>query len=267
MEQLEASHRQGISISPHLFDLALQSVTNNTACTLDHVHSRRLVVSAARPPLVARTAGQVRYLEALDQNDVAFGIGPAGTGKTYLAMGKALALLREQAVQRIVLTRPAVEAGEALGFLPGDLKEKIFPYLRPLYDALYDMLTPEEVERHVQRGLIEIAPLAYMRGRTLNHACVILDEAQNTTCEQMFMLLTRLGADSKCFVTGDISQVDLKPSARSGLAEAMETLIDVEGVAFHFFHNSDVIRHPVVQRIVDAYNRKRGDKPLPSSGR
>ncbi len=261
MEQLEVSHRQGVSISPHLFDLALESVTSNPACTLDDVQCRRLVVSASRPPLLARTAGQIRYLEALEQHDVVFGIGPAGTGKTYLAMGKALALLREQVVERIVLTRPAVEAGEALGFLPGDLKEKIFPYLRPLYDALYDMLTPEEVERHVQRGLIEIAPLAYMRGRTLNHATVILDEAQNTTCEQMFMLLTRLGADSKCFVTGDISQVDLKPAARSGLAEAIETLHDVEGVVFHFFQNSDVIRHPVVQRIVDAYNRQRGAHP------
>ena len=168
-------------------------------------------------------------------------------------------MLKNGDVERLILTRPAVEAGEALGFLPGDLKEKIFPYLRPLYDALYDMLKPEEVERYIEKGMIEIAPLAYMRGRTLSNAFVILDEAQNTTCEQMFMFLTRIGQGSSCAVTGDVSQVDLKPNVRSGLAEALENLKNIEGIALHHFTEVDVIRHPVVQRIIDAYGKNRSD--------
>ena len=180
-------------------------------------------------------------------------IGPAGTGKTYLAMAMGVDALRKEQVKRVILTRPAVEAGEALGFLPGDLQEKIFPYLRPLYDALYDMLESEEIQRYMDRGVIEIAPLAYMRGRTLNHAFVILDEAQNTTTEQMFMFLTRLGADSKCVVTGDQTQIDLPPKKTSGLIEAMHALANVPGIHFTRFSERDVVRHPLVQSIIHAY--------------
>ena len=190
--------------------------------------------------------------------DITFGIGPAGTGKTYLAVALAVSALKQEKVSRIILTRPAVEAGEALGFLPGDLQEKILPYLRPLYDALYDMLEVEEIQKYMDRGVIEIAPLAYMRGRTLSQAFVILDEAQNTTTEQMFMFLTRLGQDSKCVVTGDRTQVDLPRNKRSGLIEAVEALSKVEGIAFQFFDETDVVRHRLVQAIVHAYREHRG---------
>jgi phosphate starvation-inducible PhoH-like protein len=198
-------------------------------------------------------------LEAIEGHDLVFGLGPAGTGKTYLAMAMAIAALKKERVTRIILTRPAVEAGEALGFLPGDLKEKIMPYLRPLYDALHDMVDGEELQRLMERGVIEIAPLAYMRGRTLNHAFVVLDEAQNTTTEQMFMFLTRLGAESKCVVTGDQTQIDLPRNKRSGLVEALEALKAVEGIAFCRFEERDVIRHELVQSIVKAYRRHRGN--------
>lgn len=194
------------------------------------------------------------------ESEVVFGVGPAGTGKTYLAMAQGLHYLKEKTVQRLVLTRPAVEAGEALGFLPGDLKEKIFPYLRPLYDALYDMLEPEEAERLIERGSIEIAPLAYMRGRTLKNAFIILDEAQNTTTEQMLMFLTRLGEGARCVVTGDPSQIDLRRHVKSGLKEAVELLQDVEGVRFVSFAPRDVVRLPVVQRIIEAYQSGRNRK-------
>jgi phosphate starvation-inducible PhoH-like protein len=187
-----------------------------------------------------------------------FGVGPAGTGKTYLAMAMAVQALKKEQVTRIVLTRPAVEAGEALGFLPGDLKEKIMPYLRPLYDALNDMVEPEEMQRLMERGVIEIAPLAYMRGRTLNRSFVVLDEAQNTTTEQMFMFLTRLGAESKAIITGDHTQIDLPTNKRSGLIEAMQALKGVDGITFCHFNEKDVIRHELVQSIVRAYRRHRG---------
>jgi phosphate starvation-inducible PhoH-like protein len=187
-----------------------------------------------------------------------FGLGPAGTGKTYLAMAMAVAALKREEVTRIILTRPAVEAGEALGFLPGDLKEKIMPYLRPLYDALYDMLEAEEMQRFVERGVIEVAPLAYMRGRTLNRAFVVLDEAQNTTTEQMFMFLTRLGSESKAVITGDPTQIDLPNNKRSGLIEALQALRNVDGISFCRFEERDVIRHELVQSIVRAYRRHRG---------
>jgi phosphate starvation-inducible PhoH-like protein len=189
---------------------------------------------------------------------VTFGIGPAGTGKTYLAVAMALATLREGKVSRIILTRPAVEAGEALGFLPGDLYEKILPYLRPLHDALHDMLPAEEVQKQQERGIIEIAPLAYMRGRTLNHAFIILDEAQNATMEQMFMFLTRLGISSKAVITGDETQIDLPPHKQSGLLEAHRALRQVEGIALIEFSRRDVVRHPLVQRIIAAYEEHRG---------
>jgi phosphate starvation-inducible PhoH-like protein len=200
-----------------------------------------------------KSANQRRYLEAIDQHDIVFGIGPAGTGKTYLAMAQAVSFLLAKKVARIILARPAVEAGEKLGFLPGDLQEKVNPYLRPLYDALYDMLEAERVERLLERGTIEIAPIAFMRGRTLNDSFVILDEAQNTTSEQMKMFLTRLGFGSKAVVTGDITQIDLPSGHTSGLIEAMKVVSQIEGIAFVHFDDRDVVRHKLVQQIVKAY--------------
>ncbi len=200
-----------------------------------------------------KTLGQKRYLDAIRRNTVTFGIGPAGTGKTYLAMGAAVQSLRAKEVNRLILTRPAVEAGERLGFLPGTLNEKIDPYLKPLWDALHDMLDAQELIAHLDRGTIEVAPLAYMRGRTLNDAFIVLDEAQNTTAEQMKMFLTRIGFNSKAVVTGDISQVDLPSGRRSGLREVRDVLQGIDGVAFSHLAAGDVVRHHIVQRIVEAY--------------
>ena len=207
-----------------------------------------------RGDLKARTPNQSVYLEHIAQHDITFGIGPAGTGKTYLAVACAVDALERQSVQRIVLTRPAVEAGERLGFLPGDLTQKVDPYLRPLYDALYDLMGFDRVAKAFERAQLEIAPLAFMRGRTLNHAFVILDEAQNTTPEQMKMFLTRIGFGSKCVVTGDVSQIDLPKGATSGLIDAERVLRRVKGLAFTRFTSADVVRHPLVARIVDAYD-------------
>jgi phosphate starvation-inducible PhoH-like protein len=206
----------------------------------------------------AQTGGQERYLEAIQKHDVVFAIGPAGTGKTYLAVASAIEALSRNLVNRIVLVRPAVEAGERLGFLPGDLNEKVNPYLRPLYDALHDMLNPHQVARFSERGVIEIAPLAFMRGRTLNSAFVILDEAQNTTPKQMKMFLTRLGRNARAVITGDVTQVDLPDGDVSGLAHAAEVLHAVDGVAFIHLKKVDIVRHPLVQRIVDAYDESEG---------
>jgi len=204
--------------------------------------------------ITPKSVNQKKYLDAIDQHDVVFGIGPAGTGKTYLAMAQAVAYLTSKRVRRIILARPAVEAGEKLGFLPGDLQEKVNPYLRPLYDALYDMLDAERVERLINRDVIEIAPLAFMRGRTLNDAFVILDEAQNTTTEQMKMFLTRLGFGSKAVVTGDVTQIDLPPGRTSGVVQAIELLRNIDGMSMVFFSDRDVARHPLVQRVVNAYD-------------
>ena len=204
--------------------------------------------------ITPKSVNQKKYLDAIDQHDVVFGIGPAGTGKTYLAMAQAVAYLTSKKVRRIILARPAVEAGEKLGFLPGDLQEKVNPYLRPLYDALYDMLDAERVERLIGRDVIEIAPLAFMRGRTLNDAFVILDEAQNTTTEQMKMFLTRLGFGSKAVVTGDVTQIDLPPGRTSGVVQAIEILRNIDGMSMVFFSDRDVARHPLVQRVVNAYD-------------
>jgi phosphate starvation-inducible PhoH-like protein len=206
-----------------------------------------------RTDLRGRTPHQIEYLKAVLDHDISFGVGPAGTGKTYLAVACAVDALERDAVKRIILTRPAVEAGERLGFLPGDLASKVDPYLRPLYDALYDLLGFDRTQKMFEKQIIEIAPLAYMRGRTLNHAFVILDEAQNTTVEQMKMFLTRIGFGSKAVVTGDVTQVDLHKSMRSGLVDAMHVLKDVRGIAFTQFSSADVVRHPLVGRIVDAY--------------
>jgi phosphate starvation-inducible PhoH-like protein len=205
-----------------------------------------------------KSVNQRRYLESIERHDIVFGVGPAGTGKTYLAMAQAVSYLLAKKVSRIILARPAVEAGEKLGFLPGDLQEKVNPYLRPLYDALYDMMDTEKAVRLVERGTIEVAPLAFMRGRTLNDAFVILDEAQNTTSEQMKMFLTRLGFGSKAVVTGDITQIDLPNPRASGLVEALKIVRDIEGIGVIFFDDKDVVRHKLVQQIVKAYDAHSG---------
>ena len=212
------------------------------------------VLKTRRSDLRGRTPHQAQYLKAILEHDVTFGIGPAGTGKTYLAVACAVDALERDAVRRIVLTRPAVEAGERLGFLPGDLAQKVDPYLRPLYDALYDLLGFDRTQKMFEKQAIEIAPLAYMRGRTLNHAFIILDEAQNTTPEQMKMFLTRIGFGSKAVVTGDVTQIDLQRGQKSGLVDAMSVLSNVRGIAFTRFTSADVVRHPLVGRIVDAYD-------------
>jgi phosphate starvation-inducible PhoH-like protein len=211
------------------------------------------LTAAGKKRIAPKSVNQRRYLDAIEQHDIVFGIGPAGTGKTYLAMAQAVAYLLAKKVNRIILARPAVEAGEKLGFLPGDLQEKVNPYLRPLYDALYDMLDGERVERLLERGVIEVAPIAFMRGRTLNDAFVILDEAQNTTSEQMKMFLTRLGFGSKAVVTGDVTQIDLPAGRMSGLVESLKVVKGIEGIATILFDERDVVRHSLVQQIVKAY--------------
>jgi phosphate starvation-inducible PhoH-like protein len=255
---LENSLRAGSPVRNRDFAHALNVVKHEGASTLKDLMNDRVVTHEKKPGVVAKTVGQKKYLEAIRKFDVTFGIGPAGTGKTYLAVAMALAALREGKVSRIILTRPAVEAGEALGFLPGDLYEKIMPYLRPLHDALHDMLPAEEIQKHTERNTIEIAPLAYMRGRTLNNAFIILDEAQNSTTEQMLMFLTRLGHGSKAVITGDETQIDLPPHKHSGLLEAHRVLRQVEGIAVIEFGKRDVVRHPLVQRIISAYEEHRG---------
>jgi phosphate starvation-inducible PhoH-like protein len=223
-----------------------QDILGDTGAESIPVFSKRGVI---RP----KTAGQKRYVEAIKHNDLVFGIGPAGTGKTYLAMAMAVSALKSGQVSRIILTRPAVEAGEKLGFLPGDIADKVHPYLRPLYDALYDMMPPESLDQYIERNVIEVAPIAFMRGRTLNNSFVVLDEAQNATIEQMKMFLTRLGFDSKAVVTGDITQTDLPNHKVSGLADAQEVLSGIKGIEFVYFSKVDVVRHELVQRIVEAY--------------
>src|SRR5690242_18237949 len=255
---LEDSLNAGSPVRQREFSHALNIVKHEGVSMLKDVLSDRIQTSEKKPTVTAKTVGQKKYLDAIRRHDVTFGIGPAGTGKTYLAVAMALAALKEGKASRIILTRPAVEAGEALGFLPGDLYEKIMPYLRPLHDALHDMMPAEEVQKQTERGVIEIAPLAYMRGRTLNHAFIILDEAQNSTTEQMFMFLTRLGINSKAVVTGDETQVDLPPQRHSGLIEAHRALRHIEGIAIVEFSKRDVVRHPLVQRIIAAYEEHRG---------
>jgi phosphate starvation-inducible PhoH-like protein len=254
---LETSLKAGQPLRGRDFSHALKIVQNDGIAALKELYSERIQTSAKKANVIPKTPGQKIYVEAIRSHDLSFGIGPAGTGKTYLAMAMAVAALREEKVSRIILTRPAVEAGEALGFLPGDLYEKIDPYLRPLLDALHDMMPAEDIEKNRERGIIEIAPLAYMRGRTLNHAFVILDEAQNATAEQMFMFLTRLGYSSKAVITGDITQIDLPPNKKSGLVEARQALRAVDGVALVELGKKDVVRHPLVQRIIAAYEEHR----------
>src|SRR6266516_3016461 len=244
-EQLEEARQKGVDIQKHEFNYA----------------STKIVTSPRKPLIIAKSTGQRNYVEAIQMHDIVFGIGPAGTGKTYLAVAMAVAALKKEQVTRIILTRPAVEAVEALGFLPGELEQKIMPYLRPLYDALRDMLELEEIERLLARQTIEVAPLAYMRGRTLNHAFVILDEAQNTTMEQMFMRLTRIGPNSNCVITGDVTQIDLPANKRSGVVEALQALKTVPGIATVYFTERDVVRHELVRAIISAYQQHRSPAP------
>src|SRR5437773_1389710 len=260
-EQLEQARQKGVDIHKHEFSYALNSVTESRSDSLNDVVDVKITTSSRKPPIMVRTIGQRNYVEAIQKHDIVFGIGPAGTGKTYLAVAMAMAALRKEQVTRIILTRPAVEAGEALGFLPGELEQKIMPYLRPLYDAIRDLLEPEEIERSLARQIIEVAPLAYMRGRTLNHAFVILDEAQNTTTEQMFMLLTRIGPHSKCVITGDVTQIDLPANKRSGVVEALQALKTVPGIVTVYFTERDVVRHDLVRAIISAYQQHRSPAP------
>jgi phosphate starvation-inducible PhoH-like protein len=251
--QLSALMKEGYRVTNGEVKTAAQLVADDADVDLRDFLVRGAVKAAGKRQVAPKSVNQRRYLEAIDKHDIVFGIGPAGTGKTYLAMAQAVVALLQKRVSRIILARPAVEAGEKLGFLPGDLQEKVNPYLRPLYDALYDMLETDRVERLLERGTVEIAPLAFMRGRTLNDSFVILDEAQNTTSEQMKMFLTRLGYGSKAVVTGDVTQIDLPSGRTSGLVEAMKVVSQVEGIAFIHFDDRDVVRHKLVQQIVKAY--------------
>ncbi|MCX6905334.1 MAG: PhoH family protein [Verrucomicrobia bacterium] len=260
---MESAIRGGSAVRTREFKQALSVVQSEGVAALKDLYAERITTSAKKSQVTPKTTGQKRYLEAIRHHDITFGIGPAGTGKTYLAVAMALAALREEKIARIVLTRPAVEAGEALGFLPGDLYEKITPYLRPLHDALHDMLPAEEIQKHMERGIIEVAPLAYMRGRTLNNAFIILDEAQNSTGEQMFMFLTRLGYNARTVITGDVTQIDLPPHKHSGLLEAQRALRNIDGIAMVEFQKKDVVRHPLVQRIIAAYEEHRGKQHQP----
>ncbi|RPH53363.1 MAG: PhoH family protein [Acidobacteria bacterium] len=251
--QLSSLFQEGFAISNGDVKTASQLAAQDENVDLREYFSKSGQAQSGKRRILPKSLNQRRYLEAIDQHDIVFGIGPAGTGKTYLGMAQAVSSLLAKKVNRIILARPAVEAGEKLGFLPGDLQEKVNPYLRPLYDALYDMMDVERVERLIERGTIEVAPIAFMRGRTLNDAFVILDEAQNTTSEQMKMFLTRLGFGSKAVVTGDITQIDLPPGRVSGLVEAMKIVGAIDGIAFVHFDERDVVRHRLVQQIVKAY--------------
>ena len=260
LEELYGVLRGGNPVHARDVHQAVRMVTQQPDVDLAKVYEDVLTSVGGRRRIAAKNLAQKRYIEQIHTRDVVMAIGPAGTGKTYLAMAMAIAALNRHEVARVVLTRPAVEAGEKLGFLPGSMAEKVNPYLRPLYDALNDMMPYEKATRLMDRGVIEVAPLAFMRGRTLNDSFVILDEAQNTTSEQMKMFLTRLGFDSKAVVTGDVTQIDLPTEKRSGLVEAIEILKDVDGIGFMEFSDRDVVRHPLVQSIIRAYE-KRGAKP------
>jgi phosphate starvation-inducible PhoH-like protein len=250
----EALQRTGYTFNNGDLNSMLRVLTSDPNATLRGLADAGRQRSFGRRTVQPKSGNQRRYIEAIEKHDMVFGIGPAGTGKTYLAVAMAISALVAKRVNRIILARPAVEAGERLGFLPGTLQDKIDPYLRPLYDALYDMLDPEKVDRYLEKNVIEIAPIAFMRGRTLNDSFVILDEAQNTTSEQMKMFVTRLGFNSKAVITGDVTQIDLPSARRSGLLEAVDVLKTVEGLAFVHFDEGDVVRHHLVQRIVRAYD-------------
>lgn len=254
--QLKALIERGERIFSGDIDRAIRMLSGNRRLRLEDLFRDQVKIAGRKHSIVPKTFKQKTYIEAIKANDMVFGVGPAGTGKTYLAMSMAVSALVNKEVKRVVLCRPAVEAGEKLGFLPGDMAEKVNPYLRPLYDALHDMVDYERAAEMVEKGMIEVAPLAFMRGRTLSNAFVILDEAQNTTSGQMKMLLTRLGSGSKCVVTGDVTQIDLPRGQVSGLVEALSILKSIEGLEVVHFSDEDVIRHPLVSRIVRAYDAK-----------
>ena len=260
LDQLTSLMEGGYKLNKGDVKTAAQLVSQDENVDLADYFLRGTARTSGKRQVMAKSVNQRKYLDAIERYDIVFGIGPAGTGKTYLAMAQAVAFLLAKKISRIILARPAVEAGEKLGFLPGDLQEKVNPYLRPLYDALYDMLDIERAERMVERGTIEVAPIAFMRGRTLNDAFVILDEAQNTTSEQMKMFLTRLGYGSKAVITGDITQIDLPAGRTSGLIEAMKVVGGIEGIAFIRFDEKDVVRHQLVQQIVKAYESYGGSR-------
>jgi len=260
LEDLYKFAREGRPLYLSDVEQALKVVMQDRNVSLSDIFMDTIVISNRKRVITPQGIGQKRYIEAIRQYDVVFGIGPAGTGKTYLAVAMAVAALKNQEVHRIVITRPAVEAGERLGFLPGDLTEKVNPYLRPVYDALHDMMDPDRVVRAMERGTLEVAPLAFMRGRTLNDSFIILDEAQNTTSDQMKMFLTRLGYDSKAVITGDITQVDLPQDRPSGLITARDILAGVRGLGFCYFDEKDVVRHPLVQEVIRAYERAKVNK-------
>ena len=255
LQQLLVVIRKGVSISERDVAYAIQLGQQGKIAQFEELYEEEIFKTAKGKSIRVKTMGQRRYIHAMKKNDIVFGIGPAGTGKTYLAVVMAVRALKQGYVKKIILTRPAVEAGESLGFLPGDLKEKVDPYLRPLYDALHDILGQEYTQRMMERGVIEIAPLAYMRGRTLDDSFVILDEAQNTTGVQIKMFLTRLGFSSKMVITGDPSQVDLPKGVKSGLSIAANILSGVSGLSFITLEQTDVVRHPLVQRIIEAYDK------------
>ena len=254
---LHALLKSGTNPSTQDITKTLELFHDNDQNILKHLRDNPITTSPRKPQITPKTIGQKKYLEAIEKHDVTFGIGPAGTGKTYLAVAMAVSALYQGNISRIILTRPAVEAGETLGFLPGDLREKLSPYLRPLHDALLDMMPSEEVQKNMEREVIEIAPLAYMRGRTLNNSFVILDESQNTTREQMFMFLTRLGHSSKAIITGDPTQTDLPSTKQSGLTEALLILQKTDGISINEFHQDDVVRHHLVRKIISAYESQR----------
>jgi phosphate starvation-inducible PhoH-like protein len=255
LKQLYGLLKEGYPVYENDIDHAVRALSANHRLDLKQIFLDTVYITAKKRPITPKSSAQKEYIESIRSTDMVFGIGPAGTGKTYLAMAMAVDALTRGRVRRIILTRPAVEAGEALGFLPGDLAEKVDPYLRPLYDALHDMVRFEKAASLLEQGVIEVAPLAFMRGRTLNDAFVILDEAQNTTSEQMKMFLTRIGFNSKTVVTGDVTQTDLPEGKRSGLVEAMQILQRVDGIRFVFFTKLDVVRHRLVQAIIDAYEQ------------
>lgn len=255
LQQLLVVIRKGVSITERDVAYAIQLAQQGKIAQFEELYEEEIFKTAKGKSIRVKTMGQRRYIHAMKKNDIVFGIGPAGTGKTYLAVVMAVRALKQGYVKKIILTRPAVEAGESLGFLPGDLKEKVDPYLRPLYDALHDILGQEYTQRMMERGVIEIAPLAYMRGRTLDDSFVILDEAQNTTGTQIKMFLTRLGFSSKMVITGDPSQVDLPKGVKSGLTLAANILSGVSGLSFITLEQTDVVRHPLVQRIIEAYDK------------
>lgn len=253
LKQLYGLLKDGYPIYPNDVEYAVRILSGDDRIKLKDIFLDTVYITSKKRPVIPKSQAQKEYIDAIRSSDMVFGIGPAGTGKTYLAMAMAVAAFSKGKVNRIILTRPAVEAGEALGFLPGDLAQKIDPYLRPLYDALHDMMQFEKVSNLIEQGVIEVAPLAFMRGRTLNDSFVILDEAQNTTSEQMKMFLTRIGFSSKAVITGDITQIDLPVDKPSGLIEAKDILQGIEGINFIFFSKKDVVRHGLVQKIIEAY--------------